>query len=274
MRKLILDDYKRVLRGYKFWAAVLVVLTSIVINLLTSVSYDHTKSVGAINLFLYGNLRNNLISLTVPFLATFIFSTSINDDMKTGLYNEYVSKLCLKKYIAGRAVSTAMIAGSAFIFAFLLILIGCYIYDPSYGGDIFNPVGMFSKVYSNSVGFYIMLFVLHSSLVVSIYALFGMGLATLTRNNFIVLALPGIIYHCAKYVSAILDKTIFAFTTVAFPFLTYETASIGMPVWRNMLQMGVILCAAIVLMIVGQRKLRNMDLEDTTPIAIEVSNEM
>ena len=98
MRRLILNDFKRVLKGYRFWTVVSVILISTVINLLTSFSFDHTKTIGAVNLFLYGNVQSNpVLSVTVPFLAALIFSTAINDDVKTGLYEKYVSKLTLKK---------------------------------------------------------------------------------------------------------------------------------------------------------------------------------
>lgn len=275
MKGLIINDFKRVLKGYRFWAVISVILISTVINLLTTFTYDHTKSIGAINLFLYGNARGNpIMALTAPFLASFIFSTAVNDDIKTGLFSSYISKISVRKYFVGRAVSTALTAACAFLFAFILILLGCYMYDPSYAGDIFNPVGVFSEIYGYSVGLYVILFVLHSSMFASIYALLGMGMATITRNNFIPLAFPGIIYHCAIYITAILNKTALIFVTAAFPSLSYETASMGMSSPENMLKLGTMLCVAIVLIIIGYRRMKNMNSAETAPLNTEVSNGM
>lgn len=237
----------------RFWSASGIILICALVWGLTTIQ----EKVGALGIFIMSNIRSNgLMCFLAPFIPPLAFSPVKSDDMRTETLKMMIKENSLKKYFLSKSISS-MIAGSGvFLSAFLIILAGCFIINSSNAVGSYNPIGLFKEIYYSSPLLYIILFILHTMLFGALYAMFGMGTAIITKSDAMALVFPGIMYNCAQLVGMIFDQTIIYKIGYLFPFLTYEFGSIGMPLWRKLLDLSLVLIASILLIVIGYIKIK------------------
>lgn len=265
MRQIIYNNLKKIFCSWGFWISVGIIVISTIINVLTLFGISNVdKSMGALSLFILGNTQGNpMMAYISPFIPALAFTPVIIKDLQS---NDQVVGRDLKKNISGHAISSAIAGGAVFITAFLIILIGCFIYNPSNNMGSYSPLGLFKETYYSSVILYIVLFILHSVIFGAIFALFSMGIALVTKGSTMAMVFPGIVYNCMQVVAAFFRSTIISPVSLVIPYLPYEFGSIDAPLWKNLSGLGIYLIASVILIIYGYIKLKK-------PITISVESE-
>lgn len=250
MKQIICQDIKRIIISGGFWTSVSFVVISVIINLLR---FEASEKLGVYGLFIFGSVSYNpLLSYIAPFIPAIAFSAI------TIFSNEDIAdrSTTLKKYILGRSISSMIAGGSVFLFAFMIILLGCFVCDSSTDIIYYEPLGLFKEVYFISIPIYILLFIAHSALFGALYALFGVGTTLVTKSDSMGLVLPGIIYHSVYYIGTFISQTILSFTTIIFPVMPFNFAGLDVPIWKNTLDLGMIIIVSVFMIIIGYIKLK------------------
>lgn len=216
--------------------------------------FDKSEKFGAYGLFIFGCIQYNpLMSYLVPFVPAIAFSTISILPFKSAVKPN--KKVYFKKYIFSHSISAMISGGGIFLFSFLIILAGCFVFDPSIAITYYEPLGLFKDVYFTSVPIYILLFVFHSVLFGAIYALFGVGITLTTKSNAIGLVFPGVLYHVIYYIGIIFSQTIISGITIVFPVLPFNFGGLDVPLWKNSIDMGLIIIVSVIMIITGYIKL-------------------
>ena len=251
MTQVFIDDIKTVFRSKRFWiASGIIVVSTIVILISSAISYQEEMG-GAFGLFIMGNVRGNAImSYLAPYIPALVMSSLIIDKSKTE--NHKAIRISLKKFITARCVSSFMIGASVFIVSFLVIMIGCFIVDPTIRTLDYKPFGLFAEAYYASVPMYILLFILYTAIFGALYALFSMGISLHTKNNSMKMVLPGIIYHCVVFIMPFFFNTPYYYS----PVLRYEFGSLEMPFHNRVFGIFSILLASLILIVIGYIRIK------------------
>lgn len=252
MKKIIYQDMRRIIRSGGFWIAISIIIVSAIINIVQTQWYDKSDKFGAYGLFIFGCVQYNpLISYLAPFVSAIAFSA-----VTIIPQNGSIELTDLKKHVMGHSISSMIAGGCIFLFSFLIILAGCFIYDPSTTITYYEPLGLFKEVYYASVPLYILLFFIHSIIFGAVYALFGVGITLTAKSDAMGLVFPGVFYHIIYYIGTFFSQTIISWITVLFPVMPFNFGGLDVPLWKNALDLGVIFIISIVMILTGYRKLR------------------
>ena len=255
MGKIILSDIKRALRSGRFWVSAGLIVLFTVINLFTSGAYGH-KRVGWIGLFIFGNIIGNpLMFFLAPFIPAFIFAPLFMGDIKSGAYKAVSIKTGLKKYLAARSVSSLIIGSGIFIFSFLIILAGCFFYDPTVQDIEYTPIGLFQGVYYTSALLYIISFILYKALCGALFCFLSVGIGLASNSQSMALVLPGIISPCSFLLWDLLNNPALSWMQILLPYLIWEF-NIGMQPLNRIAKLCFILFASLALVAAGYCKLK------------------
>ncbi len=256
MKKIIFSDIKTLLRSRNFWIAVGAIIACSLLNLVQTLQTDDSARFGGLGLFIYAQYGNHLINTLAPFIPAFIFMPLVAKDIRSA---DFMSayEIGPKKHLAGRAMSSMIAGGGVFIIAFLVILIGFFIYDPTVQTIKYVPTGLFSEVYNSSPLAYISLFMVYSALYGAIYGFFGFAVGFASKSVSMAMVLPGLIYHYANLIWYIFEGTPLSFISLLLPNLTYVFAGMQSPTLYidKALQLGIILLTGITLVITGYWRL-------------------
>ena len=137
---LVINNLKKIITSFRFWVSVGVIVLSTIIILTTY--GPSSASAGGVNLFILGNIQSNpIMTFVAPFIPAYIIIPIIfNGLCNNGLYHDSGKKL--SKHV----ISCTIAGGLVFLLAFLIILVGCFIYNPSDGTIDYYPLGLFKDV--------------------------------------------------------------------------------------------------------------------------------
>lgn len=247
---LVINNLKKIITSFRFWVSVGVIVLSTIIILTTY--GPSSASAGGVNLFILGNIQSNpIMTFVAPFIPAYIIIPIIfNGLCNNGLYHDSGKKL--SKHV----ISCTIAGGLVFLLAFLIILVGCFIYNPSDGTIDYYPLGLFKETYYYSNTLYVALFILHSAIFGAIFTLFSVGIALTSKNKSMALVLPGIIYNCSHLVAGLIGKTIISSISAIVPYLTYEFGSLDLPLWKNLSDFCIYFFLSIALTFYGYLKLK------------------
>ena len=252
MKKIIFSDIKTLLRSRNFWIAVGAIIACSLLNLVQMLQTDDSARFGCLGLFIYAQYGNHLINTLAPFIPAFIFMPLAAKDIRSAEFMS-VHDISPKKHLAARAISSLIAGGGVFIIAFLVMLVGFFIYDPTIQAIKYVPTGLFSDVYSSSPLAYIGLFMVYSALYGAVYGFFGFAVGFASKSVSMAMVLPGLIYHYANLIWYFFEGTPLSFISLLLPNLTYVFAGMQSPTLYidKALQLGVILLTGITLVITG-----------------------
>ncbi len=265
MKKLIGSDMKKVLRSLNFWIAVGAVIVCSVLNLIQALQLDGSKCFGGLGLFIYSQYSNHLINTLVPFIPAFVFMPLMAEDTRTAGFM-IAREISTKKYLAARSLTSAIAGGSVFIVAFLMLLIGFFLFDPTVQAINYEPTGLFSDVYFSSPLLYAGLFIVYSALFGAVYGFFGFAIGLSSRSVSMAVVLPGLVYHYASLIWYYFEGTPLSFISLLLPNLTYVFAGIQSPTlyFDKAIQLGVIVLIGVTLLITGYWKLQKEHINNQT----------
>ncbi len=256
MKKIIGSDIKKMLRSKNLWIAVGALIICSLLNLVQTLQIDNSERFGGLGLFIYSQYSNHLINTLAPFIPAFVLVPLIAADLKSADFMT-AQEISPGKYLAAKSLSSAIVGSGVFIAAFLVTLIGFFIYDPTVQTINYEPTGLFSDVYYSSPLLYIGLFIVYSAFYGAVYGFFGFAVGLSSRSVSMAMVLPGLIYHYASLIWYFFEGTPLSFISMLLPNLTYVFAGIQSPTLYidKALQLGVILLTGITLVISGYWKL-------------------
>jgi len=259
MKRIIIGDLGEIIRSWRFWAMVGIMLASTAITLITTPSFTYVpRPYGWINLFVCGNITDGALA---PFLAPFIPALIVGPLAAAGREREAAEAAQgdtgLKKYIAARSVSSFVAGSGVFVVSFLIILAACLIIDPTNKTVIDEiPYGPFKELRYANTPLYITLFILHTALFGGIYALLSVGIGLKAKSAAMALVLPAVIYFGSGSLYILIKNTIFSWLTNILPYVTYDFGAGDTPLWKKLLELGSIFMLSVILIISGYFKLK------------------
>lgn len=262
MREIICNDIKTVIRTKRFWITAAFIIFLAIINVLAQLTSQRIENVGALGLFIYGNIYIfPAICLAAPFIPVLVFSPLFVEDIKTGAYRKTAGKTGLKKYLAARSISSLLAGGGVFIVAHLIMLIVCFAIDPSVKVSNVEVFGLFKEVFYTSVPLYILLFIVYSALYGSLFSFLSMGVGLITKSYALALVLPGIWDLSATYLWNYFNIPFLSWICKAFPSILYNF-DYPVDIWWRVPQMGGLLLLSVTLVVIGYFRLKKHEIAD------------
>lgn len=258
MKRIIADDLVRIVRSWRFWAMVGVMLAGTAITLIATPFLTYVGgAVGGVNLFVFGNITGNaLTSSLAPFIPALIVGPLVVAGREREAAEAARGKTGLKKYIAARSVSSFVAGSGVFIASFLIILAACLIIDQTNKIIDYPVFGPFKELRYANTPLYITIYILHTALFGGVYALLSMGIGLKAKNAAMALVLPAVIYFGSVSLYIMLNNTVFSWLTRILPHMTYSYGSSDTPIWKKLLELGSIFLLSVILIVSGYFKLK------------------
>jgi len=259
MKAIILSDLKAVILSKRFWIAVGLIVVSSFFSTITIFLFDQDVPSNFLETFIFGNIMGvPMMNFLAPFIPAIVFGPLIVDNMQTDAGKKLWQKTGIKKSLAAHSVSSAITGAGIFMVAHVIVLVGCYIYDPTISEVDYFAEGIFAEVFSASVPMYIVLFILHVSFFGAVYAFFSMGIGLATKSYSMAMVLPGIIYHASSAMWVFLDSPILSWVNILLFSTTYnfEDAYPAAPILGKVAGFGCIILAAAVLVIAAYKRMK------------------
>ena len=268
MRHIISSDMKAVLRSKRLWITVAFFVFSAIVNIIEQFTLAGYKLRGGLDFFAFGNMNYvTVLRYMAPFIPAFVLSPLYTDDIKTVRGSFKATNL--KKVTVARSLSAAIIGGGIFIVSHLIILIICFVIDPSFSAGYYEPGGLFANTYSTNAPLFVLMFFGYTALFGMLYGLFSTGVWLLTKNYWMAMALPGIYYYCGRYLWMFFDNPLLSWAKF-LPGSAYDFESL-VPLWRRGTELGAVLLIALVLIFIGYFKLKK---EPSIPEAISETEDV
>ena len=160
----------------------------------------------------------------------------------------------LKKTIIARSLSSAIIGGGIFIMAHLVILVVCFVIDPSISATYYETWGIYSHIYYTSAPLFVFLFFVYTALFGALFGLFSTGAALISKSYWMAMALPGIYYYCGRFLWMFFDNPLLSWAKF-LPGLSFDFES-TVPLWRRGTELGAVLLVALMLIVIGYFRLK------------------
>ena len=258
MNRIMLDDFGKIIRSWRFWTMVGIMIVSTAITLITTPFFTYVaRPFGGVNLFVYGNVTgNSLASSLAPFIPALIVGPLVVAGREREAVEAAQGKTGLKKYIAARSVSSFVAGSGVFIVSFLIILAACLIIDPTNKMIDYPLLGPFKELRYVNTPLYITLFILHTALFGGVYALLSMGIGLKTKNAAMALVLPAVVYFGSGILYIMLKSTIFSWLTYILPDTTYDFGAADYQAWEKILELGSIFLLSVILIVSEYFKLK------------------
>lgn len=258
MGRIIISDIKTGLRSKRFLIAMGIFIASAAINIAEQLTLFETKLKGGLDLFTFGNVFFiTIIRYLAPFIPAFVLGPLIIDGL---LSKDYLArKTGLKRYIAARALSSAIIGGGIFAVSYLIILLGCFIIEPSLSAEYYEPSGIFMDIYYTNAALYVFLFIAYTALFGTVYGLFSTGVGLLTKSSWMAMAMPGLVYFGARFLWPYFDNPLLSWMKF-LPGNAFNFES-PVPLWRQASELGAVLLVSVILVVIGYFKLKRADVK-------------
>jgi hypothetical protein len=161
--------------------------------------------------------------LIAPVVAGLVFSATIVNDIKTGIYRQLASRISPRYYIKSIIISTIIWGSGVFIFSYLLIFLVIFIYDPDTSVKAgFNRNVLFGTIYDRSMLMYCLTFIGYSCVFGIIYSLVCMGVAMATKSKYMAVGLPFFVYYSSFYGMNIIPVNVAKILYCFIPSLTFD----------------------------------------------------
>lgn len=257
MKAIIFSDVRAIIHSKRFWIAVGLILMSSLINSMSTFLFEEDVPGGYIGIFLYGNIRGNpMMNFLAPFIPAFVFGPLAVAAMDTDL--ELRQKAGIKKNLAAHSVSSVLTGAGVFIIAYAIVLVGCFIFDPTIQETKYIATGLFADVYNTSIPMYIVLYILYSSLFGAVYSFFSLGIGLATRSHSMAMVLPGLIYYASYILWGFVDNPFLSWVNLLLPSFTYEFNVVkdASPILGKVAGLGCVILASVVMVVVAHKKLK------------------
>jgi len=210
-------------------------------------------SVGTLNTFIYSNImENNVTILLAPVIAGLVYSTTIIDDMKTGIYRQLAFRIRPLKYIKSKIISSIIFGGGIFLISYILIFFVTFILDPSASvRTIYNRKALFGLIYDRSMLLYCFAFIGYSFIYGAVYSLVSLGVAMITRNKYMTIGLPFFICYSATYFTNLLPQNISDIFLYILPYNTFDITLFSP--FYYLFQLGFTLVIGIIMIKIGSK---------------------
>ena len=179
---------------------------------------DH---VGAINMFIYSSIKGNgIMSLLAPFVIMLVYPTIFYEDLQNKVKRNVRRQMTKTDYFLSEIVSAFVVSGS---------------------------------IYMDSMGKYILLFIVHAFLFGGVYGIFGIGIVFFIKNKCLLWIVPTLLYYTGYYVVTFFEKGQELLKYV-IPLLTYEISTFDIPLKVNIMQMISVGLTGCILFYIGLSK--------------------
>lgn len=253
MRHMIGSDCKAVLHTKRLWIAVGLFIFSAAINIIEQFVMAGINLEGGLDFFAFGNMYFvSLVRNMAPFIPAFILSPLYTDDFQA--VRDSSRTTSLKKIISARSLSSAIIGGGIFIFSYLIILIVCFVIDPSLNAIYFEPWGLFADIYYSNAPLFVLMFFGYTALYGALYGMFSTAVWLLSKNYWMAMALPGIYYYCGRFLWPFFDNPLLS-RAKFLPGYAFDFESL-VTLWRRATEQGAVLLIAVILIVISYFRLK------------------
>ena len=253
MTHMIIGDLKAVLRSKRLWIAVGLFVFSAAVNIIEQYTLAGFNLKGGLDFFAFGNMNYvTVLRYMAPFIPAFVLSPLYTDDFNA--VRDSSRTTSLRKMIAARSLSSAIIGGGIFIFSYLIILIVCFVIDPSLNAIYFEPWGLFADIYYSNAPLFVLMFFLYTALFGALYGLFSTAVWLLSKNYWMAMALPGIYYYCGRFLWPFFDNPLLSWAKF-LPGYAFDFESL-VTLWRRATEQGAVLLIAVILIVISYFRLK------------------
>ena len=257
MKAIILRDLKSVIRSKRLWIAVGLIVLSSAINLTTIFLFEQDKPAGFLGVFIFADIRGNpMMNFLAPFIPAFVFGPLAAKELHKELALE--QKTQIKRSLAAHSVSSVISGAAISIIAYIIVLIGCFIFDPTIQDIDYTAAGLFADVFSTCVPLYIVLFILYSALFGAVYSFFSLGIGLITRSLSMAMVLPGLIYQASHLIYGFVNNHVLSWIDLLLPSFTYQfnVVKTASPILGKVAGIGCIVIASIIMVAATYKKLK------------------
>lgn len=260
IKRMFLFYFQRLFTSWQFYLSISIIIGSWFITIKRNeilFNLNNMTSVGALNLFVLGNIiENPVMMILAPLVPVLTFSSEIYNDIKSGFSNNIFQRISPQKYIMSNALFTSLIGGLVFIISYLFLFLLVLIFDPTPSPLISFIIGPFSNIYNQSLLLFCIIFILHSFIFGVVYSLFGFGIAMNCKNKIFIYILPLAIYLLPSYLLYLLPNEVVSMLNWIIPFRTFEIAANNIPLRMNMTQLVIIGLISVFSILIGYKQLR------------------
>lgn len=258
IKRVLFFDLQRVILSWQFYLGIGIIIFAAIITYsrnYTLRNLCYLDSVGTLNTFIYSNIvSNNIIILLAPVIAALGYSTTIIEDMKTGVYKQIALRTTPMIYIKSKVISSIVWGGGIFLISYIIIFIGISILDPATSvRTVYNRDSLFGLIYDHSMFLYCIAFIGYAFIFGSIYSLISLGIAMITNNKYMAITLPFFVYYISEYVIMILPVNMSNIISYFLPTSTFDILTLT-PVY-SIFQLTFALFIAIGLITYGSKSL-------------------
>lgn len=259
MFRLFLLDIKRMIKAPQIYISILIMIISTIVTYQDNYFYYNLyniKNIGAINLFIYGNIINSLVLVILaPIVAVLPYCDCLLEDYKSGFIKNVITRIGSKKYYCSRIIFAASIGGLIFCIFFFLELGIFAILDQSPSVMISPPNGIFGGIYGYSMFQFCLVFIFHCFIFGFVFALFGCALALNIRNKLLIYIIPIVLYYLSSTFGQFIPSRIIPdFLYYIMPYYTFAIYESMVPGYQHISQLAVLSFVSILLIILGINK--------------------
>ena len=201
---ILRSDLKRIFLSPIFWAAIVVSMICMALNLANfkKAILDQYIHQGTLNLFIYSAviIGGGMLSVIAPVLPVLTFETCIWDDMESGYIRSILVRMKFSKYMLQRIVSISISGGAVFLVSMTLYWGILVFIDPSDSPMIEHGLTSmaFGSIYAYSMLLYCVFYVLLVTIFGALQALLAAGVSLLAQNRYVGLIVPAVLYHSGR----------------------------------------------------------------------------
>ena len=257
MRTLIALNSKKLFSNYRLYVSVMLIELIALTGLIQS-KHNYIfgyGSVGGINLFILGFVKNRAIGLLHPLIAAFPYADTIVKGIDLGEIRR-INTASYDKFIISKIIMSLMSGGLIMMGSLFIGLVALCVYDSSpalFISSDFLP--LLNNIYSKSMSKAIVLFIINASLSGAIYSFFIMSITTFTRNMTISMTIPVIMNIFMSRMSAIFTMLHCKLGVIISNLLRFDFYSLtGTNAIWYVLQYVLIICISVVILQSGVHK--------------------
>lgn len=201
---MIKVELKRMFLSWKFYGAIFIILFGAIVTYIRNYSLANLNilnTVGTLNMFIYSNIQtNNVMILLSPVIACLAYSTTIVDDIKSGIYRQLIGRTSSAQYIQVKSITAALGGFLGFFIAYVIIFLILFLIDPTESVRTeFDRTTLFGTIYDHSMFLYCCAFIGYASIFGAIYSLLGLGIGMLLPNKYYQMGIPFFVYYSIIY---------------------------------------------------------------------------
>ena len=236
MIRLIREDLRLQIKGYRFWLSAFLCIVVAALNLIENATYSRTLfDQDGLLIFLHATLlKRNLFLYFAPLIAALPFSTIPLEEIKHGFARQQISRTGTKSYFASRIISAFLIGAFTVVAGLLMVLCLAIIFAKSgvHHYATLNVGSPFSSVYKQFPIAYLAIFLVCSGVFGGVSSVLSAGISLSTRSFYIGFLCPVLLYGLGTLAMGrlwtldILPFSTFAISTTTIPRLLRDQLSV------------------------------------------------